>query len=106
MSCLDGRLVFRDPLLLYGRGSLLDNSKNFNKKETIIYPNPFQSIITIETDLTIKNYTIIDLIGKKIIETESKDELNTELAKLNLGTYLLQLQSEDNNIVTKKIIKN
>ena len=82
------------------------NSKNFNKKETIIYPNPFQSIITIETDLTIKNYTIIDLIGKKIIETESKDELNTELAKLNLGTYLLQLQSEDNNIVTKKIIKN
>ncbi|WP_339890047.1 T9SS type A sorting domain-containing protein [uncultured Flavobacterium sp.] len=90
----------------YINPSYLLNSKNFNKKETIVYPNPFQSIITIDTDFAIKNYTVIDLIGKKIIETESKDELNTELAKLNLGTYLLQLQSEDNNIVTKKIIKN
>lgn len=82
------------------------STEYFNKKDIQIYPNPFEDTITIDTYLTIKNYSVFDLIGKKIIETESKDELNTELAKLNLGTYLLQLQSEDNNIVTKKIIKN
>jgi len=80
-------------------------SKNFISKNTNIYPNPFQDKITIETDLTIKNYSVIDLIGKKIIETDSKEILNTELVKLNTGTYLLQLQSEDNTIITKKLIK-
>lgn len=83
----------------------LSNS-NFKQIETNIYPNPFHDKITIETDFAIKKYNVFDLIGKKIIEVESNDKLNSELTKLNSGTYLLQLQSEDNLIITKKIIKN
>ncbi|WP_339835590.1 T9SS type A sorting domain-containing protein [uncultured Flavobacterium sp.] len=87
-------------------GAVYLSNPIFKQIETNIYPNPFQDKITIETDLTIEKYSVFDLIGKKIIETETNDELNTELAKLNTGTYLLQLQQEDNNIVSKKIIKN
>jgi hypothetical protein len=86
--------------------SYLLNSQHFNKKDIKIYPNPFKDAITIETDLTINNYIVFDLIGKKIIETKTAEILNSELKKLNSGTYLLQLQTEDGSLLSKKLIKN
>lgn len=85
-------------------GLLLNVTKYFNTNFKI-YPNPFQDTISIETDLTIKNYIVFDLTGKKIVETELSEILNTELAKLNSGTYLLQLQLEDTSRITKKLVK-
>lgn len=82
------------------------NSTNFNTKDIKIYPNPFEDTITIDTNLSIKNFSVIDLIGKKIIDTESNEILNSEVAKLNSGTYILQLQSVEGIIHNEKIIKN
>lgn len=87
-------------------GGLMLSTAKFINTNFKVYPNPFQDAITIETDLTIKNYIVFDLIGKKIIDTASNENLNSELSKLNSGTYLLKLQSEDNIELTKKIIKN
>jgi hypothetical protein len=85
--------------------SYLLNSENFNKKNTQIYPNPFQDKITIETDFIIKRYSVYDVMGKKIVETNSNDNLNIQLAELNSGVYLLQLQADDNSIISKKLLK-
>lgn len=82
------------------------NSTNFNAKDIQIYPNPFQDNISIDTDLNIINFSVIDIIGKKIIDTESNEVLNSEVAKLNSGTYILQLQSVEGIIYNEKIIKN
>ena len=81
------------------------NYQTFGKKDVKIHPNPFKDAITIETDLTLKNYIVIDFLGKKIIETESNEIFNSEISKLNSGTYLLLLNSKEGNLITKKIVK-
>lgn len=86
-------------------GAQLNTTKFFNRSFKV-YPNPFEDKITINTYLSIKNFSIIDLIGKKIIDTESNEVLNSEVAKLNSGTYILQLQSVEGIIHNEKIIKN
>lgn len=95
-------IVSTEPML----GGAQLNTTNFFNKSFKIYPNPFEDTITIDTKLSIKNFSIIDLIGKKIIDTESNEVLNSEVAKLNSGTYILQLRSVEGIIHNEKIIKN
>lgn len=82
------------------------NTNDFSKQEINIHPNPFHDAVTIESEIPIEKYSLYDVLGKKIIETESIETLNTEIAKLNSGTYLLQLQLEDHTSITKKLLKN
>jgi hypothetical protein len=85
--------------------SLILKTKNFNKINIQIYPNPFTESITIETDLNITEYRIFDVLGKNIVITNLVDKLNSELTKLNSGIYFLELKSNTQESYIKKIIK-
>lgn len=83
----------------------LDN-ESFSKNKTEIYPNPFSTILNIETSENVNVYNVYDSLGKKIIETSIKDDLKSKLTQVNSGIYYLSLSFEDGRIENTKIIKN
>lgn len=84
---------------------LLSND-TFNKNTTLIYPNPFQNEMKIETIKTISEYKLIDIYGKIIIISTSKIDFENYISNLKNGLYFLQLNYDDSTISSHKIIKN
>jgi hypothetical protein len=82
------------------------NDESFSKSKTLIYPNPFSTILNIETSENINVYNVYDILGKKIIETSFNDDLKIKLSQVNSGIYFLNLLFDDGKIENIKIIKN
>lgn len=80
--------------------SLEDRKKpNFS-----VYPNPSSGVINFEGDFIPKWIRILDITGKTVLETSlSSNTLNIEF--LNNGLYFGQFIGENNEQVTKRILK-
>ena len=78
------------------------NALNFN-----VYPNPFNSAITISVENeSLVNVKILDVTGKIVFENEFTEMQSTlNLEALESGIYFLQITS-NNKIAIKKLIKN
>ena len=50
----------------------------------------------------LKQATIYSILGKKVLETTSK---NINTSKLNSGLYLIKIASENGSVATKKFMK-
>jgi len=85
---------------------IIQNS--FLEDEINVYPNPFSTKTTISFSNTQKviNVKLLDLVGKEIIswETKNMDKLVIEKESLLPGIYNLQISSNNNNVVNRKII--
>jgi hypothetical protein len=77
----------------------------FEKNKISISPNPFSSDFNIQTEETILNYSLVDISGKLLIATTSKNELDTIASQLNSGIYFLNLQLENGKSGNFKLIK-
>ncbi len=83
-----------------------------NEVETIeniiIYPNPTSNQITIETmTLNIIQIEIIDVTGKILLKTLTNSKhVNSDISRLSSTMYFIKLTLENQQIITKKIIKN
>lgn len=79
-----------------------------NQMEGFTIVNPFEQYLSIDK-LEYDDYhlSIYDLSGK-IIYTENKitDHFNIDLSYLSNGCFILELKSENNKTITKKIIKH
>lgn len=82
-------------------GNALLSNKHFNSIEFKAYPNPTSSLITIMLDEEIKNVTIYNLMGAKVMNTSSNQ---IDVSHLSSGTYIMKVTTEK-GIGTKKIIK-
>ena len=67
----------------------------------VVFPNPTQNILTIETRLEIK-VEVYDLMGKLLIKTKNINRL--DLSDLSNGLYNLSI-IHDNKRYNKQIIK-
>lgn len=83
---------------------LLNNS-NFNSEKTSIFPNPFSNNFNINTAELITNYSLVDISGKQLIITTSKNELDTISSQLNSGIYFLNIQYINGKIENFKLVK-
>ena len=75
-------------------------------KDVVIYPNPVEAILTIEslTSLTNKIATVFDINGKKVLN--QKLTTNTlKVSNLESGIYFLRIESEGRSIKRKFIKK-
>ncbi|MBN8641689.1 MAG: T9SS type A sorting domain-containing protein [Flavobacteriales bacterium] len=86
-------------------GYLLNNTA-FEKTNPVIAPNPFSSTFSIQTEESISNYLLIDSIGKQLLNTNSKSELDAITPQLNQGVYILNLQFENGKSAQYKLIKS
>lgn len=68
-----------------------------------VYPNPTNSIVTIQSESEIKDITLLDLTGK----TLGKYHTNcVDLSELMVGTYIIRIRYSNEIEVVKQIIKN
>ncbi|MEZ4839055.1 fibronectin type III domain-containing protein [Flavobacterium sp.] len=75
--------------------------------ETIIYPNPGESTVSIESNDVIQTVEFFNLLGQRVKEYKNVNELNINIntATLQLGTYLIKVTTETSQ-KTIKWVKN
>jgi hypothetical protein len=69
-----------------------------------VYPNPANSIVTINTQENIKEITMFNLLGEVVLTETVKNTIN--VSNINNGIYLLQVKTTNGAIGTQKIIVN
>jgi hypothetical protein len=70
------------------------------------YPNPTKDILHIENDFIdkIESVSIFQIDGKKVATIESNFE-SIDLTNLTKGAYFFKISFDNNEIITRKIIK-
>ncbi len=81
------------------------DKKQFNPTQTSIYPNPFATTFTIDSNQKFTRYLMSDLTGKQLVNTESKMILDSQVQQLRTGIYVLELQTTNGQTIHQKLIK-
>ncbi len=71
--------------------------------ETIIYPNPANSVAHIKSSSTVIGYTVYDTLGK--IRARGTDT-EIEVASWDTGIYIVEILTEDGKTSKQKLVKN
>lgn len=79
--------------------------ENFENQKPSISPNPFTSTFEINSKQPITSYKILDVVGKEIVATNSKQDLDSKTEALKSGVYLLELSFDNGKSDTIKLIK-
>ena len=96
--CLDNFSTSSSIVAGVGESSLIENLR--------VYPNPFNTLLTVVTPILEAEITIRDMCGKIVYSIKPQDETTQlELGDLERGVYFLEITS-DHSSTTKKIIKN
>lgn len=69
-----------------------------------IYPNPVQNSIYIYCSLPINEISIIDINGKAVLKQQLSSN-QIDLSTLKSGIYFIKIQSNNGQVVMKKLIK-
>ncbi len=113
-SATNGKVVFTNsanpdfaPVLNLVYGELpVSNVKDFAKKSFKIYPNPTNSLVTIEAaeNLNIKKVEVVNLLGN-VIQTKNSDVQQLNISSLPNGTYILNVYSETGERFSERLLK-
>ncbi|WP_298138363.1 LamG-like jellyroll fold domain-containing protein [Flavobacterium sp.] len=79
------------------------HSQSFQSKnlKASIYPNPTSDNFSIEMENEVKSVEIYSLQGQKVLTSTSK---TIDISNLSKGIYLVQIEDENNNRSTQKLI--
>ena len=78
------------------------SENDFNSTTSfILYPNPVNDVLNIETALEVKSVEIYNIQGQKVLSSNQKQINVSDLAA---GIYMVRIQDIDNNIATEKIV--
>ena len=76
----------------------------FSDDDFKVYPNPTTDQIYIKSKINDLSFKVFDMSGKQILQTESK---SIDLSVFSNGIYFLKVSNlENNQFITKKVIKN
>lgn len=78
------------------------NVDDFAKNNFKVYPNPTSDIVNIQTSLEVKNIAVYNQIGQLIF---SQKAIQFDLSNVASGIYMIQIDFENGQKATKKIIK-
>ena len=89
-----------DTVEVYAIGSGVND---LNSREVLIYPNPVNDFLHINSEAEIAGIQIYDLLGKVVFETGKTDNKTIlNLSHLQSGMYFIKVQTE-NAIITRKL---
>ncbi|WP_242084844.1 T9SS type A sorting domain-containing protein [Aestuariivivens sediminis] len=71
-----------------------------------LYPNPATDVLNITGPSQTYAIAIYDLNGRKVMATNYLEHSIIDVSNLSKGSYILKIQSNDNAIEFKKLIKN
>ena len=92
-----------DVTSLYTNNTLSSSDFSQNNIEVALYPNPVNDVLNIDTKDEISSVEVFALQGQKVL---SSKENKINVSQLPAGIYLVRIEDVNNNIATKKIIKN
>ena len=76
-----------------------------NKINFSLYPNPAKDSIEISSEHQLKTITIYNVLGKKVLEQSVDDnKIIIDVNHLSNGVYLLHLETDFGETISKKII--
>ncbi|KAA6301620.1 MAG: Endoglucanase [Candidatus Ordinivivax streblomastigis] len=72
-----------------------------------VFPNPVKDQLTVVSEKPVQNIKVYTLFGKLVADQagNATGEYSVNLQSLTTGNYFVRVQSEDNSVSTKKIIK-
>lgn len=76
-----------------------------NKPLVKVFPNPFTKCINIENSTEIINVKIYNLLGKELLNETIIESKTIDMSSLNPGVFILKILKDQNEVITKKIIK-
>lgn len=100
IQCENGTMIIEQNLST-------NDFENFNSK-ILVYPNPTNNFITIKSKKkSAENfrYKIFDITGRNVINGNSKFNEQINVESLNIGNYIIQLETENGQKSTEKITK-
>ncbi len=95
---------------LFGSGKNANTTFNTSNQLIVLYPNPTNSFINIESinDESISNIQILNIKGqlilKKIYNTKATQSI-IDLSNFEKGLYIITIKSKDNVVVKRIVIK-
>ena len=101
-----GSYIFDDIEVIVKDVEALD-IEDFNGKEeglVTIYPNPVKNILNIKMIPNVKRIEVFNLLAQKVLEQWNTNSINIE--KIKKGVYIIKIYDFNNNVSTKKIIKD
>ena len=71
-----------------------------------VFPNPFTNTLNISASRGLKSYSVYNILGAKIASgTLNGLKASVPLGNLTSGIYLLEVKTDSNELLTRKIIK-
>lgn len=100
----DGNLnIWYQSMAIDGTVLSIQQLASENLPEVLIFPNPTKSLITIEVE-NLKQITVYDINGKKIIKknnTDGLDKMMLNLENQSIGTYFIEITTIKGKIIRK-----
>ena len=98
-----GAVVAAHPDLFSYPGCTLSTNEFVKNNDVKVFPNPFTNNLQIESEVLFETMSLYDVLGKQIVSQKFSKELNT--CNLAQGMYFLRLETEEGEVVMKKVVK-
>ena len=78
----------------------------------MFYPNPASDFVTVslkDSTNSISTISVYDVLGKMILQKKANDAVTTDtvdLSSVNPGIYFIEVQTDNNNKIVKKLLVN
>jgi hypothetical protein len=73
------------------------------KEGIIIYPNPTNGVVNIESETSINKITVFNIQGNELLVEHSKN--NLDLSNFLTGIYFIKIEDNKGEIIVKRLIK-
>ena len=90
--------LFEHPDCLLATNNQAIASKNVN-----VYPNPFNEIININSNIALAKTEIYNILGERVFNEPFNNQIDTSF--LGVGVYFLRLYDNENGVYIRKIVK-
>ena len=100
----NGKAIFLLDNVAISADATLSSDSFALENQVKVYPNPASTNLTISNldKISIKNVTLINLLGKEVLKSQNTENLN--VSQLSRGIYILKIESTSNKIINKKVI--
>lgn len=78
---------------------------DFNSFEFSYYPNPVNDVLNISSKAAIKEISVFNVTGQKVLNSNKINSGKIDVSNLNAGIYVFRVQLENGQIETFKIVK-
>ncbi|WP_298393879.1 choice-of-anchor L domain-containing protein [Flavobacterium sp.] len=84
---------------------------NFGLENFVLYPNPTNSFVQVNLQNTseiLENIIIYDVLGKTVskLSTNNSNEMKVDVSSLSKGIYLVEITTQSDLKITKKLVIN